>query len=347
MKKNIIIVIINFNGEKFLKKCLNSLVNQDFAHKEIVVIDNGSGDNSLEIIQQFKEVELIINEVNNGYSGAADQCCHMAVERKKDYLMILNPDIVYENNYITKVINHFEADPKIAAAQGKLLKYDFDNNKKVNMIDSVGLFCYKNRRIIDRGQGLKDEGQYDKSEDVFGITGATPIYRVSALEEIKVPVKNEEGEIEEEYFDRDFFMYKEDIDISWRFLLAGFKNYYCADAIAYHGRGTGVLKRFTHLEVLKNRKGLPKFTKAHSYKNQRLMQVKNEIPSLFFRHFFPIIIKEILITGYIVFREPFLIKSFLQMLKALPKTIKKRTHIQKKRKEKRVEAKNLLKWFAN
>ncbi|MBU2523807.1 glycosyltransferase, partial [Patescibacteria group bacterium] len=83
MKKNIIIVIINFNGEKFLKKCLNSLVNQDFAHKEIVVIDNGSGDNSLEIIQQFKEVELIINEVNNGYSGAADQCCHMAVERKK------------------------------------------------------------------------------------------------------------------------------------------------------------------------------------------------------------------------------------------------------------------------
>lgn len=337
-KNEILIVIINFNGEKFLKKCLDSLVKQDYLQKEIVVIDNGSSDKSLEIIKEFSEVELIINQVNNGYAGAADQSCELAKSRGKEFVMVLNPDIIFEPDYLTKIIEDFEKDHKIAAAQGKLLKYDFDNNKIINVIDSTGLFSFKNRRIIDRGQGMEDEGQYDKSEEVFGITGACPVMRISALDDIK---------ISGEYYDKDFFMYKEDIDISWRFLLAGYKNWYRHDAIAYHGRGTGVLKRFTHREVMKNRSSLPRFTKHHSYKNQRWMQIKNEIPSLFFKNIFPILSKEILIFGYICLREPFLLKSFLEMIKFLPKMVSKRIQIQKLRKARKISGKDLARWFSD
>lgn len=332
-----LIVIVNFNGEKFLKKCLDSLLIQDYRQKKILVIDNGSSDRSLEIIKKYETVELIVNKVNNGYSGAADQACHLAGERAAEFVMILNPDIIFTKNYLSLVIAAFCSDEKIAAAQGKLLKYDFDNDREINVIDSTGLYCFKNRRIIDRGQGLEDDGRFDRSEEVFGITGACPVMRLSALEDIKIG---------DEYYDRDFFMYKEDIDISWRFLLAGWKNWYEAAAVAYHGRGTGVLKRFTHLDVLKSRSVLPKFTKHHSYKNQRMMQIKNEIPSLFFRNIFPIFFKEILITAYICFREPFLMKSFWAMLKLMPKMLKKRDAIQKKRKEKGIKAADLERWFA-
>lgn len=340
-QKNILIVLINFNGEKFLQSCLESLTNQEYSAKKIVVIDNGSSDKSLEIIRTFSDVEIIINEVNNGYAGAADQACHLAKERKAEYVMLLNPDIVFENNYISTCIDCFKRHSKTASVQGKLLKYNFDTQEKTTIIDSTGLYSFKNRRIIDRGQGREDVGQYDSEEPVFGITGACPIYCMNALEEIKIDLGNNDYE----YFDRDFFMYKEDIDISWRFLLAGYQNIYCPTALAYHGRGTGVLKRYTHREVMKSRKDLPRFTKYYSYKNQRLMQLKNEIPSNVFSAILPIAIKEAAISGYIMLREPHLIASWWKMMKQLPKTLKKRKQIQRLRKEKKVSAKDMAHWF--
>lgn len=211
-------------------------------------------------------------------------------------------------------------------------------NEKTKFIDTVGLFCYRNRRFIDDGQGLEDKGQFNKPKEVFGISGACPLYRKSALEDVKINGKYNE------YFDNDFFMYKEDIDISWRLRLYGWKCYFTPDAIAYHGRGTGVLKRFTHFEVLKNRKKLNKFQKHYSYKNQRLMQIKNEFIRGILKDFFSIIWKEILIFGYILFREPFLLKSFGKMIVQTPKMLKKRHHIMK---NKKVSYKQMQKWLSN
>jgi GT2 family glycosyltransferase len=215
-----------------------------------------------------------------------------------------------------------ELDKKIAAICGKILKYDFSEDKKTNIIDSAGLYCFRNRRVIDEGQGMEDKGQYNKEKEVFGVSGACPIYRREALEDVK---------IFGEYFDEDFFMYKEDVDLSWRFRLFGWKCYYLPEAIGYHGRGTGILKRFSHLEVLKNRGKLSKFTKYYSYKNQRLMQLKNEFALGFLRNFFPIIWKEILVKGYIIFREPYLIKAMFHLLSQMPRALKKRKYIMKNR----------------
>jgi GT2 family glycosyltransferase len=332
MKPLISLIVINYNTKHLLPACMESLKNQDYDNIEIILIDNDSADGTCQYMQEnYPKIITVCNKDNLGYAGAGNQGIKLA---KGDYVMTLNPDIIFEPSYIKNCIKKMEEDSKIGVIGGKLYKYNFKNNHKTNYIDTVGIFSYKNRRFIDDGQGLKDKGQFDEEGEVFGVSGACPIYRRAALEDIK---------IFDEYFDGDFFMYKEDVDISWRLRLRGWKCYYLPKAVAHHGRGTGVLKRFTHIEVMKNRKKLNQFQKYHSYKNQRLMQIKNDYGRGVLSNFFPILWREILVSGYVLFREPYLIKSMLHALKLASKMRKKRRIILKNA---RVGWKEMEKWLA-
>ncbi len=324
-------VIINYNTRHLLAGCIESLRNQTYRDFEIICIDNDSPDGSGKyIMENFKDVIAVCNNKNIGYAPAGNQGIRLA---KGDYVMLLNPDIFFTSDYVEKCIGKMEQDKKIAAICGKIYKYDFEKNKKTDFIDTVGLFCYRNRRVIDDGQGIEDKGQFDRKKEVFGISGACPIYRKESLEDVKVL---------DEYLDDDFFMYKEDIDISWRFLLFGWKCVYLPSAHAWHGRGTGVLKRFTHVEVYKNRSRLGKMAKYYGYRNQRLMQIKNEFISGIMTDFLPILWKEVLVFGYMTLKEPFLFKAFFDMLGKVPRMLKKRKYIMSHR---RVDSKYMEKWL--
>ncbi len=315
------IVIINYNGARFIRSCLKSIFKQTYPNKEVIFIDNNSTDDSIPVLQkEFPRVIIFANKDNKGYTGAANQGIKAANGR---YVMLMNPDIIFEADYLQKAIRKMEHDHRIGALIGKLYRYDFEKHRKTDYIDSVGLYCFRNRRIIDRGQGLKDQVRFDISKEVFGVSGACPLYRIHALNDIAV---------NQEIFDQDFFMYKEDIDISWRLRLRGWKCYYLADAIAYHGRGTGILDQFNHFAVFQSRKTLSRFQKYHAYKNQRLMQIKNEIAKNFLHDAIPILFKEILILAYITFREPYLYLSIFEILKKLPLMLKKRNIIMKNKK---------------
>ncbi len=324
-------------------------------------MDNNSPDKSgLEFVRKNyghrKNLLIVDNADNLGYARAANQgirmalygidpveACKPAAELKDlkpvkgyepaDYVVITNPDIIYTTDYFAKVVPRIEKDKKIAAITGKVLKYDFDRNQPTNIVDSVGLLAYKNRRIIDDGQGLVDSGQFDEECEVFGVSGACPLYRAEALEDVKVLG---------EYLDEDFFMYKEDVDLSWRFLLYGWKAIYYPKAIAYHGRGTGIYRRFFNKEILQNRNKLSKFQRHYSFKNQYLMQAKNEMWGTFFADFFPIMFRRILMPAYITFKEAFLWKSYFAYLKQLPSALRKRKIIMKNA---RVKSSDMKKWF--
>ncbi|KKP35518.1 hypothetical protein A2483_04740 [Candidatus Peregrinibacteria bacterium RIFOXYC2_FULL_33_13] len=315
------IIVINFNGEKYLKNCLKSLSEQTYKHKEIFFIDNNSNDDSIKFVREnFPHIMIFGNKENRGYAAAANQGIKASSAR---YIMIINPDVILNKDYLEKAVKKMEIDHRIAAISGKIFYYDFLKNKKTEIIDSVGLHCFRNRRVIDKGQGEKDKVRYDVSKEVFGVSGACPLYRIYSLKDIA---------LNDEIFDEDFFMYKEDVDLSWRLKLRGWKSYYLADSIAYHSRGTGALDGFDHLSILKNRKHLSKFQKYHAYKNQRLMQIKNEMLSNFFQDFFPIMSKEILILGYMLFKEPRLLKALTEIISKLPKMLKKRKIIMKNKK---------------
>src|SRR3989338_4533015 len=149
-----------------------------------------------------------------------------------EFLICLNQDAVLTETFVERALKPFH-DSEVAAVQGKVmrLKEKKGNDFELNgLIDSAGLVMLKNRRIISRGQGEKDRGQYEQAREIFGVDGAVPVYRKSALEDVK---------IKDEYFDEDFFMYKEDVDLAWRLRLAGWKAVYEPKAVAHHFRGAG------------------------------------------------------------------------------------------------------------
>lgn len=332
------VVIIHYNTKHYLKSCLDALFKQTYPYIKIFFIDNNSPDPSWQDflkehypMEKYKNLEIIANEHNSGYSGAANQGVRLA--HNADYILITNPDIIFEPDYFAKVVERIEQEPQAAAITGKIKKYDFTNNKQTNLIDTVGLFSFPNRRIIDDGQGLEDDGRFDKEKEVFGISGACPLYRKKALEAVKIG---------DEYLDDDFFMYKEDVDLSWRFQLFGWKCLYYPQAIAWHGRGTGVLKRFTHFQVMKNRSQLSDFQKFYGFRNQRLMQLKNEMWGNVFRHPIALLVKEFLIFFYVLLREPKLLKAYLDIFKKMPAMLKKRKYIMR---NKKVDSRKMEHWF--
>lgn len=331
----VIVVIIHYNTPDYLKSCLDSLMGQSYENIEVIFIDNNPPQHTgVDIVKDnYTKVRVVENPENTGYSGAADQAVRFAKAAHAKYLFITNPDIIFEPDYFEKAINKMEDLPEIAALTGKVKKYDFENNQKTSKVDTVGLFSYPNRRIIDDGQGLEDDGRFDQEKEIFGISGACPLYRMQALEDIK---------IEGEYFDQDFFMYKEDVDISWRLQLFGWKCLYYPAALAWHGRGTGVKKRFTNWEVFKKRESLSKFQRYYSFKNQRLMQLKNEQWGTILRHPISLILREIAMPFYVLFREPHLFKAYWSLFKQMPSALRKRKKIMKKKK---CTASEMEKWF--
>lgn len=339
IKNKIAVTIINYNTPEYLKSSVPCVLGQTIAKNiEIIFIDNASPDKeSLKLMHENYDNEsritIIANTENKGYAAAANQGIKMAIARGAEFVCILNPDVLFELDYFEKIIKRMKEDEKIASACGKIFKFDFKNQKPTDILDTTGLLPLKNRRVIDRAQGEIDEGKYNNEEFVFGVSGACPIYRVSCLEKVK---------IFNEYFDEDFFMYKEDIDLEWRLKMFGFKSLYFPSAVAYHGRGTTAIKRITSLEIIKNRKFLSKTQKSLSFRNQLLLQVKNEQFENFLHDFFSIMFVKIVTPFYISFVEPYLWKSYFSYLKLLPRALKKRKEIMK---NKTMKAKEMRKWF--
>jgi len=327
---------------------------------------NLSGVHSLEcnIIKYIKNTE------NAGFGKPHNAAMRMM---KGDFILLLNYDAILAPDYIENVLKPFE-DKKVGAVQGKLLRYDFDKNElyknkenpELNTIDTTGLMMLKNRRIVCIGQGEADEGQFEEEKEIFGADGAVPVYRKEALEDVKLPKLNlthpqpplkkglfnsplERGKSAKqmgcvyEYFDENFFMYKEDVDLAWRMRLAGWKTIYTPKAVAYHGRGSGDSMANNYIDIIKERRKINNFAKYLSFKHQRLMQIKNDFPSLLFTKHFPrFIIKELGAWAYMAIFERFTFKILKDLYRDIPVFLKKRKIVMARR---RVSAKEMERWF--
>ncbi len=398
MQKHPIITIslINYNGRKFVFKAIESAVGQSYPNLEIIITDNNSTDGTREEIEkkisQWEEkrrnlarnyrlkpklrnlsgarflecniVKYIKNNENTGFGRPHNQAIRIA---KGDFVLLLNSDAILKSDYIENSLKLFN-DPKVGAAQGKLLRYDFDknelckdkNNPKLNIIDTTGLMMFKNRRIVCIGQGQADAGQFEEEKEVFGADGAMPIYRKEALEDIKLPIlESGKWKVEKEqdkkfpisnfqfpkfeYFDEDFFMYKEDVDLAWRLRLNGWKTIYMPKAIAYHGRGSGDSMAKSYIDIIRERRKINSAAKYLSSKHQRLMQIKNDFPSLLFgKHFFEFVPKEIGAWIYTAVFEGFALKLLKDIWRGALIFLEKRKMVMAK---KRVGAKEMERWF--
>jgi GT2 family glycosyltransferase len=215
MKPLISVVIVNFNGLRFLEPCFSSLAGQSFKNFEIILVDNDSSDGSADYIREhFPSVTLIETGKNLGFAGGTNAGICVA---QGDFILALNNDTIADSQFIENLIGPMMSDSRIGMCASKMLFPD-------RRINSTGICISRSGAAWDRGIFERDSGQYDTGEEVFGPCGGAALYRRSMLDEIGL-------------FDEDFFIYVEDIDLAFRARLAGWKCMYIPTARVTHFMG--------------------------------------------------------------------------------------------------------------
>lgn len=215
MKCDVSVIIPNFNGEKFIANCLDSILIQSFFENgkmEIIVVDDCSNDNSVNIIKTYKQITLLENPMNSGFDKSVNQGI-LASSGK--YCLLLNNDVVVDQDFVKYLYLHIDESPKIFSVSAKMIRF-YERDK----LDDAGDFYNILGWGYKRGDG-KFLKSYDAASPVFSTCAGAGIYRRSVLDEIGL-------------FDEDFFAYMEDVDISYRGLIYGYKNRYEPKAICYH-----------------------------------------------------------------------------------------------------------------
>jgi len=245
----IAIVILNWNGRKYLEQFLPSVLTTSYTNYEIVVADNGSTDESVSFLEKnFPRVSIIRFPVNYGFAKGYNEALKKI---KADYYAILNSDVEVNPGWLQPMIELLETDKSVASCQPKLLSY---NNKKLfeyaggagGWLDAYG-YPFARGRVFDICE--EDNGQYDTTEPVFWTSGAAMLIRSSVFNEMKG-------------FDEYFFAHQEEIDLCWRIQLAGYKLYSCPQSVVYH-IGGGTLPRGNTLKTYLN------------FRNNQIMLYKN------------------------------------------------------------------------
>lgn len=248
------IIIPHFNGREILKNCLESLVRTRYAHKEIIVVDNASTDGSPEEAQRlFPKIQVLKNRKNLGYAGG---CNSGLASAKGTYVVFLNNDTEVEPDWLVHLVAACKQDSAIAACQPKLLSLTdhsyFDYAGAAGGLLDIFGYPFARGRIFFTIE--KDEGQYDQRADIFWACGTAMLVRKSVLDEVGA-------------FDEDFFAHMEEIDLNWRFHLAGYRVVAVPQAVIYHRAGSTLKTDSPQKIYLNHRNSLIMLLKNYQLKN--------------------------------------------------------------------------------
>lgn len=294
------VVIPNWNGIDYLADCLDSLKSVS-AH--VVVVDNGSIDGSGDLVKNhYQGVELIELPANLGFAGGVNVGIKKSIDKGARYVALLNNDATVRKDWLENLVKTADKHPDTGIVTSKIVRSDREH------LDSTGDFLSVWGLPFPRGRNQTDSGQYDTELEVFGASGGASLYRVGMLKEVGL-------------FDEDFFAYFEDVDISFRAQLAGWKIRYEPQAVVYHKVGGTSSK-------------LGNFARYHSTKNFVLLYIK-DMPGWLSLKYLPLFFIQFLrlgssslVKGKIL---PFL-RGVIVALKLVPRTLKKRRNIQSTRK---------------
>ncbi|MDD5031612.1 MAG: glycosyltransferase family 2 protein [Patescibacteria group bacterium] len=227
------------------------------------------------ISTNFPEIKIMKSGENIGFAAAFNRMIDEAQKLDTEYFLVINPDTILEPEAVKKLIEVMDKDKSLGSASPKILKWDFLENKKTNIIDTCGIGLKTGLRFFDFGQGQIDKGQCDGA-NIIGPDGAAGIYRISALTSPLTPLLARRGELKGrsgQYFDELMFMYKEDCDLAYRLYLAGFKAKLAPEAIIYHDRTVARAKK-GFLAFFRGRGAKSEQVKKWSFLNQHIIFLK-------------------------------------------------------------------------
>jgi GT2 family glycosyltransferase len=306
------IVVVTWNSAPFLPRCLAGISGQTYKETELIVVDNASADDSL---ARAGAATIIRNDANVGFARAANQGIAAA---RGEFVLLLNPDAWLSPEYVARLVAALEAaGESFGAATGKLMRGRGFEIEPTNEIDSQGIRMTRTGRHFDIQESDLEGGE------IFGVSGAAAMFRMSFVRDVSVFGQ---------FFDEDFFAYREDADVAWRGQLMGWRALYVPDAAAVHVR-----------TVTPERRGqLSATINMHSVKNRFLLRMKNESLCLALRNAPFEIARDLVTIGAVLTIERSSLPALGWLWRNRKRVFEKRREIQRRR---RVSDRNLARWF--
>jgi GT2 family glycosyltransferase len=234
------VIIPSWNGADDLPKAVDSVLSQSVKNLNLIIVDNGSNDASKDIIESYKKsdnrVYAIYRDKNYGYTGGVNPGFKLAIEQGCTYAAPFNNDAAADKDWLHHLIEYLDTHDDYGIAACKLLHADGKT------IDSTGDIFTIWGLPFPRGRDEATSAAFDTQTDIFGASGGASLYRISTLQQVGL-------------FDDDFFAYSEDIDLSFRVQLAGWKVGYVPQSLVYHEQGATSSRMpsgFTTYQTLKN-----------------------------------------------------------------------------------------------
>lgn len=254
--QKLLIGLISFKDLPYLKETVPVLeeIRREL-HAEAVVMDTAQEDSTRDFFSsKFPEFKYLRSEGGNiGYGASFNEILKKFPDF--DYLLLVTSDVILDKSVVKKFLVEMDKDKEIAMCAGKLHHWNFKQNLKTDKIDSLGISAKKNHHFYDRGQGEKDVGQFDDNlQNFFGLTGAVLLIRTSVIKEL-----SPNGWL----FDPLIWMYKEDIDLSYRLRWLGKKIVMFPEVWGWHARTAGTGSKKAHYVI------------SNSYKNHILLLKNN------------------------------------------------------------------------
>jgi len=239
MQKSVFVIIPNYNGADMLASAIDSVLQQSYKNLQLVIVDNGSHDNSRQIIDSYvkkdSRVRAIYRNKNYGYTGGVNPGMELAIQEGAAYAAPFNNDAIADKDWLHHLVQFLESHPDYGIAACNLLHADGKTYDSTGDQYTIWGLPYPR----DRDEPVRTT---DQPCDIFGASGGASMYRTKLLAQIGV-------------FDQDFFAYYEDIDLSFRAQLAGWKVSYVPASVVYHEQSVtsnAMPSGFTTYQYMKN-----------------------------------------------------------------------------------------------
>lgn len=252
-------LVVCWNNREIIDKCLESLFNQTYHSKDIYVIDNASSDGSADYIEEkYPDVKLTKSDTNNGFSIGNNVLIKEALKDKEvSFVALINSDATLDAKWTSEIVEFLKDKPRVAGVQGITL--DYYNHA---VIDAEHVYMATNFQSIQYGYGENFKKSHAYPRKVFGVNAAAAVYSRKFIEQ----------QYNQKLFDEKFYMYLEDVDVSFRALMTGWSNYAIPSARAYHMGSVSSKKRSNGYNI------------QMTFRNQAALLFKNMPFKVFIAH---------------------------------------------------------------
>jgi hypothetical protein len=290
------VVIVNWNGKALLEECLESFRKQVYSAFSIIIVDNGSQDGSVDFVKtKYPEINVIALSQNLGFATANNLALGTI---QTDYVALLNNDAVPDAMWLNNLVTALETRPEVGFVASKMLFYH-----QPDVIDRAGDAYTKAGTALLRGRGMRSNN-FNEINFVFGACAGAALYRMSMLNDIGI-------------FNENFFLLYEDVDLSFRAQLKGYKCLFVPQAIVYH-KGSHSIVHDSPMSIY------------YSHRNLEWVYIQNMPARLIPRTIIPHIIYNIAALCYFVVRGRGIdyLRAKKDALKGLKRALIKRRQIQ-------------------